>query len=47
MTTTVQQSDPAVRLKVIEDIAAIDAAEWNTLGAADYPFLRHEFLAAL
>ncbi|MGB5777326.1 MAG: GNAT family N-acetyltransferase [Sedimenticolaceae bacterium] len=46
-TSSEQQSGSAVRLKVIEDIAAIDAAAWNTLGGSDYPFLRHEFLAAL
>ena len=28
-------------------IAAIEASQWNALGAAASPFLRHEFLAAL
>ncbi|MGD8957845.1 MAG: peptidogalycan biosysnthesis protein, partial [Chromatiaceae bacterium] len=42
-----QQPGSAVHLKVIEDIAVVDAAAWNALGAAAYPFLRHEFLAAL
>jgi len=39
--------DQALRLRIIERIADIDAAAWNALGAAPYPFLRHEFLAAL
>jgi predicted N-acyltransferase len=41
------KSDPALRLRIVERIADIDAAAWNALGAAPYPFLRHEFLAAL
>ena len=31
----------------INAIADIDAAHWNKLCGTDYPFLRHEFLAAL
>jgi len=34
----------------IRELRAIDevsAADWNTLGGTEYPFLRHEFLAAL
>jgi predicted N-acyltransferase len=31
---------------VVEDLAAVPAAQWNAL-AGPYPFLRHEFLAAL
>jgi predicted N-acyltransferase len=40
-------TDQALRLRIIERIADIDGAAWNALGAAPYPFLRHEFLAAL
>jgi len=35
------------KLRIVERIAEIDAASWNALGATPYPFLRHEFLAAL
>jgi predicted N-acyltransferase len=31
---------------VHDSIAGIDAREWNRLAGNDYPFLRHEFLAA-
>jgi predicted N-acyltransferase len=31
----------------VEQIESVDAAAWNALGVAAYPFLRHEFLAAL
>lgn len=34
-------------VRVLGDIAAVSARDWNALGAAPYPFLRHEFLAAL
>ncbi len=37
----------AVRLKIVERIDDIDREAWNALGVAPYPFLRHEFLAAL
>ena len=30
--------DQALRLRIIERIADIDAAAWNALGAAPYPF---------
>ncbi len=36
-----------MRLKIIERIAEIDRDSWNALGVTAYPFLRHEFLAAL
>jgi predicted N-acyltransferase len=36
----------AVRSRIIERIREVPAAQWNAL-AGDYPFLRHEFLAAL
>ena len=36
-----------IRIRVIEAIGDVAAADWNALGAAPYPFLRHEFLAAL
>src|SRR5579859_4009091 len=35
-----------MRMQVHESVADIDAVEWNRL-AGGYPFLRHEFLAAL
>jgi predicted N-acyltransferase len=38
---------PDLRLRIVEDIGEIEAPAWNALGAAPYPFLRHEFLAAL
>lgn len=39
--------DQSLRLKIVDRIADIDATAWNALGAAAYPFLRHEFLNAL
>ncbi|MBD9360946.1 GNAT family N-acetyltransferase [Methylomonas fluvii] len=36
-----------MEVKQIASMAQIDAAEWNRLCGPDYPFLRHEFLAAL
>jgi predicted N-acyltransferase len=41
------KSGQALRLRIIEQIVDIDPAAWNALGAASYPFLRHEFLSAL
>lgn len=35
------------QLRIVERISEVDADSWNALGAAPYPFLRHEFLAAL
>jgi predicted N-acyltransferase len=35
------------RTEYHHSIGALDAAQWNALGAADNPFTRHEFLAAL
>ena len=35
------------RITVHEQISDIPARDWNALGVAPYPFLRHEFLAAL
>ena len=43
--TDLRQSTP--RLRVVERIDNIDAAAWNALGNRRFPFLRHEFLAAL
>ncbi len=40
-------TDPSMRIRIVERIAEIDARSWNALGATPYPFLRHEFLAAL
>jgi predicted N-acyltransferase len=42
-----QNSTSMPGLRIVERIDDIDAADWNALGAASYPFLRHEFLAAL
>jgi predicted N-acyltransferase len=36
-----------VRARVHSSIEDIDSREWNALGGASCPFLRHEFLAAL
>jgi predicted N-acyltransferase len=36
-----------MQVKQIESISDIAAAEWNALAGNDYPFIRHEFLAAL
>ncbi len=34
-------------IRITDRIASIPAADWNRLGVAPYPFLRHEFLHAL
>jgi len=36
-----------LRIVVAEDLGRVSAADWNSLGATPYPFLRHEFLRAL
>ncbi|WP_049723146.1 GNAT family N-acetyltransferase [Gilvimarinus polysaccharolyticus] len=36
-----------MRLEFISSIHAVSAAQWNALLSCDYPFARHEFLAAL
>ena len=36
-----------MRLRQLDSIAALPAAQWNALYPAGYPLLRHEFLAAL
>ena len=36
-----------LRLEIHQSLTEIDATQWNTLGEADYPFTRHEFLLAL
>ena len=35
------------KIKILESLSELSAEEWNDLGAAPYPFLRHEFLSAL
>jgi len=35
------------QVRIAEDIGTVDPAAWNALGVAAYPYLRHEFLAAL
>jgi hypothetical protein len=47
MTSTPASRGLALQIRVVEDITRIDRAAWNRLGVAPYPFLRHEFLAAL
>lgn len=36
-----------MQVKQIESIGDIADADWNALAGSDYPFIRHEFLAAL
>ncbi|MBD9356100.1 GNAT family N-acetyltransferase [Methylomonas albis] len=36
-----------MEVKQIDSMAQIDAADWNRLCSADYPFTRHDFLSAL
>ena len=36
-----------MQTRFIQSINDIDAADWNSLCGTDYPFLRHEFFAAL
>ena len=36
-----------VQIRFISTIHDLDATRWNQLCPADYPFVRHEFLAAL
>lgn len=36
-----------MRLRVLDHIGDVSAADWNALAGSDNPFLRHEFLAAL
>ena len=35
------------QISIEENLAQVSPQEWNALGVADYPFLRHEFLRAL
>ncbi len=35
------------RVEILEDLSTVSAGEWNRLGVAALPFLRHEFLRAL
>jgi predicted N-acyltransferase len=55
MRTTKALPEPVARLHkpgtdlpvaVLDSIDAVDAAEWNAVAGTQYPFLRHEFLAA-
>jgi len=34
-------------IRLVNEIGSIPAAQWNRLAGADYPFVRHEFLAGL
>lgn len=38
---------PDCTVRIVDRIAEITASDWNGLGVDAYPFLRHEFLAAL
>lgn len=43
-------SDPSLAgltVELLESIGALPAADWNAVTGMDYPFIRHEFLAAL
>lgn len=37
----------ALGIRVVEDITTINSSAWNSLSGSRYPFLKHEFLAAL
>jgi predicted N-acyltransferase len=43
----VSAANPAVQIRELSRIDALDAGQWNRLQGAGCPFLRHEFLAAL
>ncbi|MCO6413298.1 MAG: N-acetyltransferase [Thiogranum sp.] len=36
-----------MQLKIVDDIAQLDATQWNRVAASSNPFLRYEFLSAL
>ena len=38
--------DRAMTVEVIDGIEQVPSAQWNRLGVASYPFLRHEFMHA-
>ncbi len=40
-------ADAGLTVRFVDSIAAVPALAWNALTTANYPFLRHEFLAAL
>jgi len=47
MSQSIPSPQQGLQLRIIEQIGDVDAAAWNALGCAPYPFLRHEFLVAL
>ena len=47
MNPSVASGPSSPRLRVVERLDDIDASAWNALGSPPFPFLRHEFLAAL
>lgn len=52
LTTMSEHLQPAplsgkIRVEIVDSLETVDTNEWNALGAAPYPFLRHEFLRAL
>lgn len=47
MAATTAPAEQPLRVRIVDDIGTIDRDSWNALGAAPYPFLRHEFLSAL
>lgn len=36
-----------LEVRIVDSLSEVDGRAWNALGAAPYPFLRHEFLLAL
>ncbi len=46
-TAAAASSGDALQLRFLHGIEELPAADWNRLCGTDYPFLRHEFLAAL
>ena len=36
-----------MQISFVDTISQVPAAQWNSLCACDYPFVRHEFLHAL
>ena len=35
-----------MNVEVVGGVSELDASQWNRLNGRDYPFLRHEFMAA-
>jgi predicted N-acyltransferase len=41
------ENNASIKVRLIDSIGELAAPQWNALSADNYPFLRHEFLAAL